>query len=61
MSNDDSSGGQAGGQWSEDPNEWTQEQRDQYFGVIDHSQPAGALVAEADVPQIDFGSGEAQA
>ena len=59
MSSDDSSGGQASGQWSEDPNEWTQEQRDQYFGVVDQSQLAGALVAEADVPHIDFGSGEA--
>jgi hypothetical protein len=54
MSNDSS-----GGQWSENPNDWTQEQRDQYFGVIDHSQVANALVAEADVPHIDFGSGEA--
>jgi hypothetical protein len=51
----------SGGQWSEDPNEWTQEQRDQYFGVIDRSEPAGSLVAVADVPDIDHGSGEAYA
>lgn len=57
MNSDDSSSGQ----WSEDPNQWTQEQRDQYFGVVDHSESANELVAEADVPHIDFGSGEAVA
>jgi hypothetical protein len=59
--NDERSSASSEGQWSEDPNQWTQEQRDQYFGVNDHSEAAPNLVAEADVPQVDDGGGTAVA
>jgi len=41
------------GAWSANPDEWTEEQRDQYFTYNDVIDEAESLDAELDVPEID--------
>ena len=42
----------SGGELSENIDEWTQEQKDMYFGVNDNSAVEEQQLAQADVPDV---------
>ncbi len=42
------------GELSENIDEWTQEQKDTYFGVNDNTSMEDELLAQADVPDVEL-------
>ncbi len=48
----------SGGELSENIDEWTQEQKDMYFGVNDNSAVEEQQLAQADVPDVDLNDNE---